>query len=418
MDNVNRLIHGNCIDELKKIETETVDLIYLDPPFYTQRKHTLKTRDNSKTYEFSDQWESLSEYLDMIKGGMVELSRILKETGSLFFHCDRRVSHHIRLLLDGVFGTQNFQSQIIWYYKRWSNAKKGLLSSHQNIYFYSKTKAFRFNTIYTDYSPTTNVDQILQRRKRDKYNKSTYARDEDGNVIMNGEKKGVPLSDVWEIPFLNPKAKERTGYPTQKPILLLEKIISLATAENDLVLDPFCGSGTTLVAAKLLNRRYIGIDLSEEAIELSEKRLSSLVKTNSKLLEKGKEHYRGKAEHELSLLKSLDAIPVYRNSGIDGFLRDGLNGKPIAVRIQKDGEALDVAKNKLIGATKDKGCEYLVLIRTSSFDQGFLNIREPTEQNVLIIDSYDLAIKKAIGNVSKGSCVESQLHEIALEKTE
>lgn len=392
----NRLIHGNCLDELKHIEANTVDLIYLDPPFYTQRKHISRTRDNSKTYEFSDQWNSLSEYLTTIKNCLVEFRRILKETGNLFFHCDRRASHHIRLLLDDVFGARNFQSEIIWYYKRWSNAKKGLLNSHQNIYFYSKAKAFKFNAIYTDYSPTTNVDQILQKRARDKHNKSTYARDENGDVIIDGEKKGVPLADVWEIPFLNPKAKERAGYPTQKPILLLEKIILLATEENDLVLDPFCGSGTTLVAAKLLNREYIGIDISEEAIQLSEKRLGELIKTDSRLLEKGKEYYGDKPERELSLLRSLNAIPVYRNSGIDGFLKNTPNGKPVPIRIQKDGEALDTAKSKLIGAAKSKSCEYLILVRTSFVEQGSLDFQESSQQNMLIIDSHDLVIRRAL----------------------
>ena len=91
----------------------------------------------------------------------------------------------------------------------------------------------------------------------------SYKQDKKGNIILGGEKKGVPLSDVWEIPFLNPKAKERVGYPTQKPILLLQQIIKIATDENDLVLDPFCGSGTTCVASKLLNRNYIGIDKSK-----------------------------------------------------------------------------------------------------------------------------------------------------------
>lgn len=98
------------------------------------------------------------------------------------------------------------------------------MPSHQNIYFYSKTKDFKFNTIYTPYSETTNVDQILQRRTRDEHNKSIYGVDEKGQSKFADKKKGVPLNDVWEIPYLNPKAKERVGYPTQKPVLLLERI--------------------------------------------------------------------------------------------------------------------------------------------------------------------------------------------------
>ncbi|MEG2810864.1 MAG: site-specific DNA-methyltransferase, partial [Akkermansia sp.] len=173
---------------------------------------------------------------------------------------------------------------MIWSYKRWSNSKKGLLNSHQNIYFYSKSNKFKFNTMYTQYSPTTNVDQILQNREKNNNGITVYKKDSFGNVINNYEKKGVPLSDVWEIPYLNHKARERNGYPTQKPILLLEQIIKISTDENDVILDPFCGSGTTLAAAKLLKREYIGIDFSNDAIELCKKRLEGkIIKTSSAL---------------------------------------------------------------------------------------------------------------------------------------
>lgn len=158
--------------------------------------------------------------------------------------------------------------------------------------FYSKTKDFKFNKIYTNYSETTNIDQILQARVRNKNGKSVYKIDNNGEIVIGQSKKGVPLSDVWEIPFLNPKAKERTGYPTQKPIILLEQILKLVTDENDLVVDPFVGSGTTVVAAKILNRKYIGIDKSQEAITLTKDRLNSLIKTESYLLKKEEPHIK------------------------------------------------------------------------------------------------------------------------------
>ncbi len=221
---INKIIHGDCVEKLQDIEANKVDLIYFDPPFFTQRKHTLKTKDNSKTFEFNDKYNSIQEYLELIERSLIESKRVLKNTGSVFLHCDKTASHNIRLILDKVFSRDNFQSEIIWAYKRWSNAKKGLLNSHQVIFFYSKTQDFKFNTIYTDYSATTNLDQILQDRERDENGKATYKKDKNGNVILGKEKKGVPLSDVWEIPYLNPKAKERTGYPTQKPVLLLNQI--------------------------------------------------------------------------------------------------------------------------------------------------------------------------------------------------
>ena len=135
------------------------------------------------------------------------------------------------------------------------------------------------------------------------------------------EKKGVPLSDVWEIPYLNPKAKERVGYPTQKHLLLIERIIKLVTDKGDTVLDPFCGSGTTLVAAQLMKRRYIGIDQSKSAIELSKQRLNNPIKTESNLLKKGKRAYIHQDPKIMKLLSHLHITPVPRNKGIDGFLK-------------------------------------------------------------------------------------------------
>lgn len=300
---------GDCLEQLKNIPDETVDLIYLDPPFYTQKTQKLRARDNLKEYSFDDSWESIQEYFNFIKDRLLECHRVLKKSGSIFLHCDKSASHYLRVALDEVFGMDKFRSEIIWAYKRWSNSKVGLLNNHQTIYFYSKSKKFKFNTIYTDYSATTNIDQILQDRVRNENAKSVYKLDENGKPIIGKEKKGVPLSDVWNIPFLNPKAKERTGYPTQKPILLLEQILKVATDEGDVVLDPFCGSGTTLVTADIMNRQYIGIDISEDAIELTKQRLDNPIKTNSHLLKKGEQEYLTKTEEELAILNSVGARP-------------------------------------------------------------------------------------------------------------
>ncbi|MCD8326903.1 MAG: site-specific DNA-methyltransferase, partial [Lachnospiraceae bacterium] len=246
----------------------------------------------------------------------------------------------------------------------------------------------------------TNIDQILQERVRDDKGKSTYKLDENGEPVIGQKKKGVPLSDVWEIPFLNPKAKERVGYPTQKPVILLEQIIKLATDENDIVLDPFAGSGTTLVAAKLLKRNYIGIDISEEAVKLSEKRLAEMVKTESSLLIKGKAAYQNLSEQKMTLLKLIGATPVQRNSGIDGFLSEYIDGKPVPVKIQEEDETLDDALNKLIKSSKSKKCDLMILVRTHIdymriFDFG----RIP--HGVIILDNLDLQINDEIGKLQK-----------------
>lgn len=289
---------------------------------------------------------------------------MLKNSGSIFVHCDKIANHHIRLILDNIFGADMFQSEIIWNYKRWSNSKKGLLNNHQNIYFYSKSKDFKFNTIFTEYSSTTNIDQILVERKRDGNSKTIYKVDNNGNYILAKEKNGVPLSDVWNIPFLNPKAKERVGYPTQKPILLLEQIIKIATDKNDIVLDPFCGSGTTLVASKILNRNYMGIDLSEEAINITQQRLENVIKTSSNLL----------------------------NKGIDGFLPKHFQKKPIPIKIQKNNECLNESISLLQNAINSKKLDFGVVIKTHS--DNLLFDFDTIPENIIVVDHFELTIEK------------------------
>jgi len=395
----NKIYHGNCVEKLKEIEANIVDLIYFDPPFFTQRKHSLRNKDNSKTYEFDDKFNSIEEYLQLIEIVLQESKRVLKNTGSVFLHCDKTASHNIRVVMDMVFGRENFQSEIIWSYKRWSNAKKGLLNAHQVILFYSKAQHFKFNTLYTDYSATTNLDQILQDRERDENGKSVYKKDENGNVILGKEKKGVPLSDVWEIPYLNPKAKERTGYPTQKPVLLLNQILNIATDEGDLVVDPFCGSGTTCVSAKSLKRQFIGIDISQDAVELANSRLEEMVISESNLFNKGTNEYQEKTEKELAILKNINAFPVQRNSGIDGFLKDHFEGMPVPVKIQGEYETMEDAIEKLEKASFGKDYKMKILIQTR--ETGISRLFG-FESDVTIVKSLELQTKDLMKKNNEG----------------
>ena len=394
---INKVICDDCVNGLTRIEDNKVDLIYLDPPFFTQDVQRLYSKETKTELTFSDKWNSMEEYLLFMEERLIECKRTLKDTGSIFVHCDRNASHYLKVLLDKIFGMKNFQSEIIWTYKRWSNSKKGLLNNHQVILFYSKTDRFKFNRIYTEYSETTNIDQILQERVRDKEGKAKYKTDENGNVVIGKSKKGVPLSDVWEIPYLNPKAKERVGYPTQKPVILLEQIIKLVTDEGDIVVDPFAGSGTTLVAAKILNRKYLGMDISSDAVLIAEKRLETLIKTDSFLLKKGKAAYQNLSENQLAILKSINAMPVQRNSGIDGILSEYLDGKPVSVKIQKEEETLDEAINKLIKSSRTKKCEYMILIRNHT---DYINVIDFNRipQGVIIMDSYEMQIDEYINN--------------------
>lgn len=395
----NNIVYGDALNILKNIKERSVDLVYLDPPFFTQDRQCLVSNSNIE-YSFDDKWSSMDDYLNFMRKRLLECKRILKDTGSIFLHCDRNASHYLKVLMDGLFGISNFQSEIIWSYKRWSNSKKGLLNNHQVILFYSKTKDFKFNQIYTEYSETTNIDQILQERVRNKNGKAVYKLDANGEIVVGQSKKGVPLSDVWEIPFLNPKAKERVGYPTQKPIILLEQIIKLVTDEEDLIVDPFVGSGTTVVAAKMLNRKYIGIDISKDAVDLTNDRLNALIKTESHLLKKGKAAYKKLTDSQMSILQCMNATPVQRNSGIDGFLRDYINGKPVSVKIQKFDETLNEAVRKQIKSSMVKQCSFMILIRTHI---DYLNVFDfaTVPENMRIIDSYEVEMDTLLDEFKK-----------------
>lgn len=381
---INKVMNKDCLIGLKELPDNSINTIYLDPPFYTQKTHSLSDKEGN-LYSFNDKWNSMEEYINFLRLRLLEMKRVLKEDGNLFFHCDKKANHYIRVLLDEIFGINNFSSEIIWHYRRWSNSKNSLLDSHQNIYHYTKNKDNKFNIIYTNYSPTTNIDQILQERERNKYGKSSYKK-LNGKIVIGDIKKGVPLSDVWDIPFLNPKAKERIGYPTQKPLLLLDRIIKISSNKDDIILDPFCGSGTTLVSAKLLDRKYIGFDINKDAIDITNKRLNNPIKTISNLLEKGENEYSTKNEYEKSILSQFDCNIVQRNKGLDAILRKKVNGKNVGIKIQKENESITKSIELLKYAMNTKDFSYSILVKTKE-DKSIIN---EDIDNIIIIPTYRL----------------------------
>ena len=391
------VILSDSLHAMEKMQDSTIDMVYLDPPFFTNRHHSAVNRDRTQKFSFSDVWNGLSEYAEFMEDRLKQIHRILKDTGSIFVHCDKNSNFLLRGLLNDVFGEDQFRSEIIWTYRRWSNSAKGLMPAHQTIFFYSKTEQFKFNRIYCPYSETTNVDQILQLRARDEFGISSYATNENGESVYGGIKKGVPLSDVWEVPFLNPKAKERTGYPTQKPVLLLERVVEISTESGDLVLDPFCGSGTTLVAAKILGRRSIGIDCSEEAVDLAQRRLVSLEKTESALMKKGRAAYINVDSEVLALLEGLDIVPVQRNAGIDAFLKISIGNSPVPIRIQRQGEYLFDAANKLVKAAQSKNAIRAILVRTHEDNTLFPEIVLP--EIIMLVDATAFQVNQTISKL-------------------
>lgn len=385
-------LQGDCLDLLQRMDDECVDLVYLDPPFFTEKVHRLRNKSGERVFSYDDLWRDHAEYVHFLSKRLSEMRRVLKATGSIFVHCDRRATHIIRAVLDKIYGREQFRSEIIWSYRRWSSASNNLLPAHQTIYFYSKSDQYKFNVVYNAYSASTNVDQILQKRVRNAQGKAVYARRDNEEILLDDEKQGVPLSDVWEIPYLNPKAKERVGYPTQKPILLLERILEIASKPNDLVLDPFCGSGTTLVAAKLLERNSIGMDISEDAVELTQSRLKTLVKSDSLLMKKGREAYLQADEEAIGLLRGLDIIPIQRNKGIDAILKRQYKGTPVLIRVQKRNEPLMKAAKLLSNAAKKRGSLKAILVKT---EQNSL-FSETLPENIVVVNSTALAIEESL----------------------
>ena len=193
------------------------------------------------------------------------------------------------------------------------------------------------------------------------------------------------MADVWDIPFLNPKAKERVGYPTQKPILLLERIISLVTDPGDTVLDPFCGSGTTLVAAELLGRSSLGVDVSAEAVALARTRLVQPTKTSSELLRKGRDSYVQCDDEAMAHLHGLRFVPVQMNRGIDAIVRAAPGSQPILIRVQRPGELLGDAAQLLHRAGRSKQPAQLILIATE--ERTSANLFDDLPADVTIINS-------------------------------
>ena len=289
-DNIkNRTVFtGDNLPVLRRMADASVDLIYLDPPFNSRREYAAPIGSKAAGAAFKDTWtfsdideawiddvaaanpglarlidavgaingDGDKSYLVMMAVRLIELRRVLKETGSLYLHCDPTMSHSLKLLLDAIFGHDNFQNEVIWGYRTGGVSKKRWPRKHDVLLFYSRGATFSFNP-------------QMERRE---YGSSFFTTkvDEEGRHYAD-----VYVRDVWEDakPVIN-VSRERVGYPTQKPLALLERIILASSNEGDWVLDPFCGCATTCVAADQLKRRWIGIDISPKATELVVDRFS------------------------------------------------------------------------------------------------------------------------------------------------
>jgi DNA modification methylase len=273
----NLLVMGSLLEKF----AGKIDLIYIDPPFATGADFSFPTEIGEAGIEitkeqsvieekaYRDTWgRGTDSYLSMISSRLMLMRDLLSKSGSVFVHCDWRMNSYIRLILDDTFGRDYFQNEIIWHYRRWTAPSNRFQKLHDVILFFSKSDDFVFNqllTAYTEGSVERKEQGVLHRFKRG-----------EAPVLVSQnevQKEGVPENDVWQIPFVAPSARERLGYPTQKPEALLERIIRAASGEGALVADFFCGSGTTLAVAEKLGRRWIGCDMGRWGVHITRKRL-------------------------------------------------------------------------------------------------------------------------------------------------
>jgi len=336
---MNHLYLGDNLAILQAIPTETVDLIYLDPPFFSNRNYEVIWGDAGEVRSFQDRWAGgVEHYIAWLKERVIEMHRILKPTGSIFLHCDWHANAYIRVyILDKLFAG-NYINEIIWCYETGGRATKYFPKKYDNIFWYSKGKSFVFN-----------YDAIALKRDTSTMHEPVL-NDEEGRPyqrnIKNGKEyryyldKGVLPNDYWiDINALNPAAKERIGYPTQKPEALLERIILCASNEGDVILDPFVGGGTTVAVADRLNRAWIGIDQSVQAVKVTEMRLQKQQNLFSKpfvlLLHKydyDTLRFKDAFQFEEWIVTQRGGTPNTKqrgDMGTDGRLRDGT---PIQVK--------------------------------------------------------------------------------------
>ncbi len=483
---MNQLFYGDNLHVLREhIADESVDLVYLDPPFNSKRDYNLlfkspKGQDGkagadsqAQITAFEDSWHwgeqaerefdelvhapntdvsemmqalrrflgenDMMAYLTMMANRLLQLHRVLKPTGSLYLHCDPTASHYLRIVLDGVFGKMNFKSEIIW--KRTSshgNVDRAFGDNTDTIFYFVKGEDFIWNQLYADYSEKhlatkfASVDDkgrryttsdlrnpgvrpnlhypfpasngvtyqphpngwAVSREVMEQYDREGrlyFPKEPTGRMRLKrflDETKGQKLQTLWDdIPPINSQAQERLGYPTQKPLALLERIIAASSNEGDVVLDPFCGCGTAVHAAQKLNRQWIGIDITHLAISLIEKRLKDAFKTGlafeihgtPKDLDAARDlATRDKYQFQWWAVSLVDAQPFQgKKKGADG----GIDGLKFFHDVDKAGArkiVVSVKGGENVGLSMVKD-----LITTVTHNQAeiglFITLAEPTQ---------------------------------------
>lgn len=455
---MNKLYYGDNLSVLREsIRDESVDLVYLDPPFNSNANYNVLFKsargvDSAAQIEaFEDTWHwneqaelafseveesgnaeaasmlramrsalgenDMMAYLAMMSARLLELHRVLKPTGSLYLHCDPTASHYLKVMLDAIFGIEMYRNEIIW--KRYGahndvgQGSKHYGRIHDTLLFYSKSEQRKWNQLFVslddDYVASTynKIDEVTGKRftttpltgpggeekgnpvfewnghtRAWRYNKQTMQRlHDEGRLYYSktgyvrqklylDESKGVPVQSIWsDIPALVGSNRERLGYPTQKPVALLERIVSASTSEGDVVLDPFCGCGTSIHAAQKLNRQWIGIDITHLAISLIERRLRDAfpdivfeVEGTPKDFDGARDlAARDKYQFQWWATSLVGAVPAGgkkkgMDRGIDGFInfRDAEMKPQVAIVSVKGGENVSAAMIRDLKGTMER----------------------------------------------------------------
>ena len=434
----NRLYYGDNLEILPLLEKESVDLCYIDPPFnskrnYNQIYNNIGAKDKAQVQAFTDTWEwdnaaqkgfarfnpdlekgdstipektkililalhkvlgegSMLAYIVSMAQRILEIYRVLKPTGSFYLHCDPTASHYLKLVLDSVFCRNNgdFQNEIIWSYQGTGEPKKRFKRKHDTIFFYTKDE----NYYFSDEGSSEPISDFSKSKytKQDEQGFYKEIKHEDGKVYKQYMKDFMRMRDVWEIPTINAQAKERLGYPTQKPEKLLERIILASSNEGDVVLDAYCGCGTTVAVAERLKRKWIGIDITYNSISLIIKRLidsygkSILNKTDIFGIPKDVEAARDLAlksktrkEFEVWAIMTYSnnrAIPNEKkgaDKGIDGIMYFTTSVSPL-----EHGTILFSVKSGAVGVAQVR--DFLHVIEREKAAGGvFITLEEPTK---------------------------------------
>ncbi len=285
---------GDNLDQLPKLPDGCIDLIYIDPPFNSNRNYEVFWGETKEKRSFEDRHASTAAYIDFMRPRCVELARVLKETGSFYYHCDWHASHYVKVMLDQIFGENGFVNEIVWCYSHGGKSGRRFGRKHDIIFFYAKSDRYTFNgdsvripmkSGDTSFGGRLETDETGRKYRlvygtKDKQGKTKYYK----YYLDEGK---IP-EDWWtDINSLQASDQERLGYPTQKPLALLDRIIKASSNPNDIILDAFCGCGTALEAAEHLGRQWIGIDISPTACHVMAIRLKKFCR-----LREGEEHWR------------------------------------------------------------------------------------------------------------------------------